>query len=125
MATTVSTRTSPSKQPLTPPGSRILIDRPLAQNSQQRRILDPIELFKAELQAVEDGLAALQGQYDGALKKKADLEASVDNTNKKLDRATTVRELQGGGGGGPKRAVNACTGCCGGCAERRLRSLVS
>lgn len=41
---------------------------------------------------MEDGLAALQGQYDDALKKKADLEASVENTNKKLERATTVRE---------------------------------
>lgn len=41
---------------------------------------------------MEDGLAALQGQYDDALKKKADLEASVDNTNKKLERATTVRD---------------------------------
>lgn len=40
---------------------------------------------------MEDGLAALQGQYDDALKKKADLEASVENTNKKLERATTVR----------------------------------
>lgn len=40
---------------------------------------------------MEDGLAALQGQYDDALTKKADLEASVDNTNKKLERATTVR----------------------------------
>lgn len=46
---------------------------------------------QAELQAVEDGLASLQGQYDDAQKKKGDLEASVTNTNKKLDRATTVR----------------------------------
>ncbi|CAM9096885.1 unnamed protein product, partial [Ectocarpus sp. 4 AP-2014] len=50
----------------------------------------------AELQAVEDGLAALQGQYDDALKKKADLENSVDNTNKKLERATTLIEGLGG-----------------------------
>eukprot|EP00903_Cladosiphon_okamuranus_P016611 g15323.t1 len=51
---------------------------------------------QAELQAVEDGLAALQGQYDDALKKKADLEASVENTNKKLERATTLIEGLGG-----------------------------
>lgn len=48
---------------------------------------------QAELQAVEDGLAALQGQYNDALRKKGDLEASVENTNKKLERATTVRAL--------------------------------
>lgn len=47
---------------------------------------------------MEDGLAALQGQYDDALKKKADLEASVDNTNKKLERATTVRDPTDAGG---------------------------
>lgn len=48
---------------------------------------------------MEDGLAGLQGQYDDALKKKADLEASVDNTNKKLERATTVSEPNEGEGG--------------------------
>lgn len=46
---------------------------------------------QAELKAVEDGLAALQGQYNDAVRKKGDLESSVENTNKKLDRATTVR----------------------------------
>lgn len=42
---------------------------------------------------MEDGLAALQGQYDDAQTKKADLEASVENTNKKLERATTVMHM--------------------------------
>ncbi|CAM9250530.1 unnamed protein product [Sphacelaria rigidula] len=51
---------------------------------------------QAELQAVEDGLAALQEQYDDALRKKGDLEASVENTNKKLERATTLIEGLGG-----------------------------
>ncbi|CAM9229232.1 unnamed protein product [Discosporangium mesarthrocarpum] len=49
-----------------------------------------------ELQAVEDGLTALQKQYDDAVQKKGDLEASVDNTNAKLDRATTLIAGLGG-----------------------------
>lgn len=49
--------------------------------------------YQAELHEVEDGLAALQGQYDDALAKKAELEASAENTNKKIERATTVRGI--------------------------------
>lgn len=60
---------------------------------------------------MEDGLAALQGQYDDALKKKADLEASVDNTNKKLERATTVRDTHGERGG--RGVIHALLGGCG------------
>lgn len=52
--------------------------------------MEALRAKQGELQEVEDGLAVLQGQYDDALRKKADLETSVDNTNKKLERATTV-----------------------------------
>lgn len=66
---------------------------------------------------MEDGLAGLQGQYDDALKKKADLEASVENTNKKLERATTVREA------GRRRGINrAVPTFAGGSGARRIQA---
>eukprot|EP00611_Tribonema_gayanum_P031950 TRINITY_DN936_c3_g3_i1.p1 TRINITY_DN936_c3_g3~~TRINITY_DN936_c3_g3_i1.p1 ORF type:complete len:1333 (+),score=418.63 TRINITY_DN936_c3_g3_i1:367-3999(+) len=51
---------------------------------------------QAELQAVEQGLAALQAQYEGAVSKKQDLEGQVGNTNAKLDRATKLIAGLGG-----------------------------
>eukprot|EP00953_Heterococcus_sp_UTEX-ZZ885_P009615 5656-Heterococcus_DN1.PRE.1 len=49
-----------------------------------------------ELQSVEQGLAALQAEFDGAVKKKLELEFQVGNTNVKLDRATSLIEGLGG-----------------------------
>ncbi|CAM9634607.1 unnamed protein product, partial [Choristocarpus tenellus] len=51
---------------------------------------------QAELQEVEDGLADLQKQYEDAVQKKGDLEDCVENTNAKLERATTLIEGLGG-----------------------------
>ncbi|CAM9368513.1 unnamed protein product [Chrysoparadoxa australica] len=51
---------------------------------------------QAELQEVEDGLASLQKSYDDAVQQKSDLEASVENTNAKLERATKLIEGLGG-----------------------------
>lgn len=48
------------------------------------------------LKEVEDGLADLQRQFDGATKQKQNLEFQVDLTGKKLVRASTLIESLGG-----------------------------